>query len=174
MVLFGSLPSIFTIYTCKLGVKDVVSMRRTMKIIEYEEKYRDDLIFMILQAKDALGRKPGLNEDLLDIKKNYSEKGGGFYLLIDEKDRVIGSVGYSPMPENKAIFLHRLFIKADKKRQGLGSLLLNRIHEILKEKGKREVRIHLGSPRKEWMEAYSFYSKHGYMEYEENYMRRAL
>ena len=42
-----------------------------MKIIKFEEKYRDDLIFMILEAKDTLGRVPGLNEDLLDIKKNY-------------------------------------------------------------------------------------------------------
>lgn len=38
-------------------------------IKEFESAYRDDLIFMVLQAKDALGRKPGLNEDLLDIKK---------------------------------------------------------------------------------------------------------
>lgn len=44
-------------------------------IKEYEQAYRDDLIFMVLQAKDALGRKPGLNEDLLDIQKNYHEKG---------------------------------------------------------------------------------------------------
>ena len=35
-----------------------------MKIIPFEESYRDDLIFMILQAKDALGRKRGLNEDV--------------------------------------------------------------------------------------------------------------
>ena len=33
----------------------------------YEEKYRDDLIFMVLQAKDALGRIPSINADLLDI-----------------------------------------------------------------------------------------------------------
>ena len=36
-----------------------------MKIIKYEDKYRDDMIFMILEAKNALGRVPGLNEDLL-------------------------------------------------------------------------------------------------------------
>ena len=42
-----------------------------MQIIKFEPKYRDDLIFMILEAKNALGRVPGLNEDLLDIKKNY-------------------------------------------------------------------------------------------------------
>ena len=29
-----------------------------MKIIVYTPKYRDDLIFMVLAAKDALGRVP--------------------------------------------------------------------------------------------------------------------
>ena len=42
-----------------------------MKIIKFEEIYRDDMIFMVLQAKDALGRKPTINPDLLDIKANY-------------------------------------------------------------------------------------------------------
>ncbi len=38
-----------------------------MRIIAYEDRYRDDLIFMILEAKNALGRVPGLNSDMLDI-----------------------------------------------------------------------------------------------------------
>ncbi|MBP0957696.1 MAG: hypothetical protein J5997_10065 [Oscillospiraceae bacterium] len=42
-----------------------------MIIKEFEPKYRDDLIYMVLEAKNALGRVPGLNEDLLDIQKNY-------------------------------------------------------------------------------------------------------
>ena len=42
-----------------------------MRIIRFEEKYRDDMIFMVLNAKNALGRVPRLNEDLLDIKTNY-------------------------------------------------------------------------------------------------------
>ena len=66
-----------------------------MKIIPYEDKYRDDMIFMILEAKNALGRVPGLNEDLLDIKKYYLDKGDMFFIAVDENDRVIGSVGYS-------------------------------------------------------------------------------
>ena len=53
-----------------------------MKIIPYEEKYRDDLIFMVLQAKDALGRKPSINQDLLDIKSNYFYRGDTFWLAI--------------------------------------------------------------------------------------------
>lgn len=43
--------------------------------IPYEDKYRDDMIFMVLQAKDALGRVPGLNEDLLDIREHYLDTG---------------------------------------------------------------------------------------------------
>ena len=38
-----------------------------MKSIEYGDKYRDDMIFMVLESKNALGRVPHLNEDLLDI-----------------------------------------------------------------------------------------------------------
>ena len=41
-----------------------------MEIKLYEDRYRDDMIFMVLQAKDTLGRIPSINEDLLDIKKN--------------------------------------------------------------------------------------------------------
>lgn len=39
-----------------------------MKIIEYSDQYRDDMIFMVLEAKNTLGRIPHLNEDLLDIQ----------------------------------------------------------------------------------------------------------
>ena len=60
-----------------------------MVIIHYEEKYRDDLIFMVLQAKDALGRKPSINEDLLDIKANYFDRGDMFWIAVNEDDRVI-------------------------------------------------------------------------------------
>ena len=55
-----------------------------MRIIKFDPKYRDDLIFMILEAKNALGRVPGLNEDLLDIQKNYFDKGDMFWVALDK------------------------------------------------------------------------------------------
>ena len=66
-----------------------------MRIQLYEDKYRDDLIFMVLQAKDALGRTPTINEDLLDIQHCYFDRGDLFWVALDENDRVIGSIGYS-------------------------------------------------------------------------------
>ncbi len=54
-----------------------------MKIIKFESKYRDDLIFMILEAKNALGRIPGFNEYLLDINKNYFDTGDMFCIAVN-------------------------------------------------------------------------------------------
>ena len=43
-----------------------------MKIIEYEDKYRDDMISMVLDAKDALGQVP------LYPKHRYTEFEPGY------------------------------------------------------------------------------------------------
>ena len=94
-----------------------------MKIIEFEDKYRDDMIFMVLSAKNALGRVPRLNPELLDIKSNYFDKGHPFWLAIDEFDRVIGCIGTRSDDDGK-IFLSHLYIKYDLKRHGIGSKLL--------------------------------------------------
>ena len=77
-----------------------------MKIIEYQDKYKSDLIFMVLEAKNALGRIPGLNEDLLNIESNYIDKGDMFWLAIDENDRVVGSCGFSSIEKTSEIWLH--------------------------------------------------------------------
>ena len=71
-----------------------------MLIKLYDESYRDDLIFMVLQAKDALGKMPRINEDLLDIKANYFDRGDAFWIAIDENDRVIGCIGYSKIQDS--------------------------------------------------------------------------
>ena len=132
-----------------------------MTIVPYDEKYRDDMIFMILQAKDALGRVPRLNEDLLDIRANYLERGDEFWLALDEDGRVIGSVGYSRVPETKEAVVHRLYVKASLKHRGVGTALLQTAEEGMRRKGITLSRLHLGEPREQWFESYAFYPKHG-------------
>ncbi len=135
-----------------------------MTIVPYDEKYRDDMIFMILQAKDALGRVPRLNEDLLDIRANYLERGDEFWLALDEDGRVIGSVGYSRVPETKEAVVHRLYVKASLKHRGVGTALLQTAEEGMRRKGITLSRLHLGEPKEQWFESYAFYPKHGYRE----------
>lgn len=147
---------------------------RKMKIIQYDEYYRDDMIFTVLLAKDALGRKPTINPDLLTINESYIKQGDMFWLAIDENDRVIGCVGYKSLPDTTEVFLHRLYVKPDMKRWGIGTALLGHAEEYIKKQGKTAIRIHLGAPREQWFESYRFYPKNGYREYEERYMIKEL
>lgn len=140
----------------------------------YEEKYRDDLIFMVLQAKDALGRKPTINKDLLDITTNYFHRGDMFWLAINEEDRVIGCIGYSKTENPAEAFLHRLYVKPSEKHKGIGTKLLHTAENEMRRQGITVSLVHLGEPKEQWFESYAFYPKHGYREYEPRYMRKDL
>lgn len=144
-----------------------------MKIIKFEDKYRDDMIFMILEAKNALGRVPGLNPDLLDIKKNYFDKGDMFWIALDENDRVIGSVGFNTNKNEKEVTLHRLFVKFNLKHQGIGTALLKNAEQYIKSKNKNTVYVNLGKGE-EWFESRFFYTKRGYTEYEPYKMKKSI
>lgn len=144
-----------------------------MKIIPYEDRFRDDMIFMVLQAKDALGRIPKLNTDLLNVQENYLDPGDSFYLAIDDNDRVIGCIGFSRIAGTEEAFLHRLYVKASEKHKGIGTALLNTVEADMKKKGIVVSRVHLGD-RYIYYESYSFYPKNGYSEYAPSYMMKAL
>ena len=145
-----------------------------MKIIPYDADYRDDMIFMVLEAKNALGRRPHLNEDLLRIEEDYILPGFGFWLALDEQDRVIGCVGYQRIAGTDEAFLHRLYVKYDRKRQGIGGALLEVAEKAMRDKGIKTSHVHLGKPKEQWFESYAFYPKHGYREYAPRYMKKAL
>lgn len=134
-----------------------------MRIIPFEESYRDDMIFMVLEAKNALGRVPRLNEDLLDIQTNYLDNGDMFWLALDENDRVIGCIGYNSIEGTTEVKLHRLYVKYDRKRQGIGTALLQTVETYVKNLGMTAVHVHLGGSA--YFESHHFYPKHGYKEY---------
>ena len=144
-----------------------------MKIIKFESRYRDDLIFMILEAKNALGRVPGLNEDLLDIQKYYFDKGDMFWIALDDNNRVVGSIGYNSIENSNDVVLHRLFVKYSLKHQGIGTDLLSTVERYLKSIGKTTIIVHLGN-KEHFYESWQFYPKHGYIEYKPNYMKKGI
>lgn len=145
-----------------------------MIIKPFEDKYRDDLIFMVLQAKDALGRIPSINDDLLDIKTNYFDCGTMFWVALDDNDRVIGCVGYSKIANTSSAYLHRLYVKASEKRKGIGTALLSVVEKQMRKQGITLSLVHLGEPQEQWFEAYQFYPKHGYHQYAPRYMKKEL
>ena len=149
-----------------------------MRIIPYEERYRDDMIFMTLEAKDALGLIPTLREDLLDVRSNYLDTGDGFWLALrkdrTERERVVGCIGYRSTAGTEEVFLHRFFVKAALKRQGIGTVLLHTAEEAIRAAGKTSVRVHLGEDPEIWFESRAFYRKHGYLYTDETHMEKRL
>lgn len=145
-----------------------------MIVKPYEERYRDDMIFMVLSAKDALGRIPSINPDLLDVKAAYTDRGDMFWVAVDGGGRVVGCVGYSRTAGTTEAFLHRLFVKPSEKRKGIGTELLRTAEAEMKRRGITVSKVHMGLPREQWFESYAFYPKHGYTEYEPGYMKKGL
>lgn len=143
-----------------------------MKIMKYEAKYRDDLIFMVLEAKNALGRIPTLNDDLLDLDAYYFNKGDMFWIAVDDNDRVIGSIGCNLLPNHEAV-LHRLYIKYTLKRQGLGSMLLEVAENFARDNGKTTMNVHLGN-KTDYFESRQFYPKHNYKYVSDDFMKKDL
>ncbi|MBE6133119.1 MAG: GNAT family N-acetyltransferase [Erysipelotrichaceae bacterium] len=141
------------------------------KVKQYNDHYRDDMIFMVLSAKDALKKVPSINPDLLDIKTNYFDKGDMFWIALDENNRVIGSIGYETIKPKEAR-IHRLYIKPELKRQGIGSALLNTLTNYVKEKGYNKLSIHTGDER--YYESKLFYKAKGFLETEPNILEKNI
>lgn len=128
-------------------------------IVPYNNKYKDDTIFCILLAKDVLGR-PRLNEDLLDISKNYLDKGDMFWLAIDDNDRVIGTIGTKIFSDSD-MWLKRLYVKPNYKRQGIGSALLTAVENFAVSKNIKTIHTRFSD---NYIEAFLFYSAKGFIE----------
>ena len=141
-------------------------------IIPYEKQYRDDLIFMVLEAKNVLGRVPKLNDDLLDLDGYYFSRGDMFWIALDENDRVVGCVGCNLLPDGEAV-LHRLYVKYTLKRMGIGSALLETAESFARENGRKTMKIHLGDPSV-YYESRAFYPKRGYRFIDEDHIEKTL
>lgn len=141
------------------------------KIKQYDDCYRDDMIFMVLCAKDALKKIPTINPDLLDIQNNYLNKGDMFWVALGENNRVIGCVGYETINPLEAR-VHRLYIKPELKRQGIGSALLETVVKYVREKGYKKISILTGDEK--YWESKLFYKEKGFVETELNILEKNI
>ena len=130
------------------------------RIVPFQERYRDDTIFCLLLAKDSIQDVPRLSEDLLDVRKHYFDKGDMFWIAINENDRVIGMIGTNIFSD-KDMWLKRLFVKPENKRNGLGSALLSVAEDFAKSKNIENIHTRFA----DWYtEAAMFYPSRGYIE----------
>lgn len=117
------------------------------------------LYFCILSGKDALGGKPSINEDLLDIYKNYIQRGDIFNLAI-ENGRVVGTLGTQTVSD-RDLWLKRLYVKPSSKRQGVASALLTSVEDFSIKRGIKLIHTRFSDRN---IEAMPFYISKGFIQ----------
>ncbi|MDD2370410.1 MAG: GNAT family N-acetyltransferase [Firmicutes bacterium] len=103
-----------------------------MKIVEYENKYKNQVIELILNIQnDEYGINLGIDEqpDLLNIEEEYIAKGGNFWIGIDvydEVEKVIGTIALLKKEKNVGI-LKKFFVDSCYRGRefGVGSKLFD-------------------------------------------------
>ena len=82
-----------------------------ISIRQFEDSYTQDVIELVLHFQNG-GTRPTVTvndqPDLLDIKENYIDAGGNFWIATDN-DRLIGSVGIMPCGKEIAV-LKKFFV----------------------------------------------------------------
>ena len=77
------------------------------------------------------------HDDLPDLRhpgSSFDRRGGAFWVVDDERGRVCACVAVD-FPEDGAAELHRLYVRPDRRGQGLGASLVRLVERNAREKG---------------------------------------
>lgn len=103
---------------------------KAMQIETYSGKYDEEIISLILNIQNnEAGIDLSLEEqpDLLDIRKNYQENGGEFWIALSE-GQIIGTIGLM-LRERQCAIMKKFFVKKEFRSCKVGLALYS---ELLK------------------------------------------
>ena len=76
--------------------------------------------------------------DLLEPARAYGRTGGRFWLLEDQRGRACACVAVG-FPEPKLAELHRLYVRPDQRRRGMGKALILTAEHFAREAGAKRL-----------------------------------
>lgn len=106
-----------------------------MEIITYQEKYKQQIIDLILHIQNnEAGISLSLDEqpDLMDIDSYYQKSGGEFWIAVDN-DSLVGTVALMCKNSGNAV-LKKFFVRKDYRKQKVGYALYCRLIEFARKK----------------------------------------
>ena len=142
-----------------------------IKIIKFINKYQNEVKSMVfnglmdtaknhnsnvkLAIKNYLNRS--LNEDLGSIFSHYNDK-GIFYVAINEKSEVVGSLGAEYVDGNK-FRLKRLSVKIGYRNSGIAKELLKKVEKWVKSKNANQLILGTSEIQNK---AFNFWTSNGF------------
>lgn len=133
-----------------------------MKIIQYQDKYKSQVIALILkiQNEEAKIDLPIEEQpDLLDINKFYTSTGGAFWLAIED-DTVIGTIGLI-LKGNDSAILKKFFVEKEYRNKKIGLSLYQNLLDFAKKNNVKSIILDTPSVA---ISSHKFYEKNGFKE----------
>jgi N-acetylglutamate synthase-like GNAT family acetyltransferase len=135
-------------------------------IIKYQEKYKQQVIDLILHIQNA---EAGINlqieeqPDLLNIPLYYEKSGGEFWIAVDNEE-VIGTIAFMNYGNGNGV-LKKFFVRADWRGRKLGLALYQTLMKCVKKSGYRQLLLDTPSVAKA---SHRFYEKAGFLQISKN------
>lgn len=131
-----------------------------MEIIQYRDEFKDEAINLILhiQNDEAKVNMPLEGQpDLLDITESYINRGGNFWLAVDD-GHVVGTVALMKINDDWCV-LKKFFVRSDYRSQKVGLALYTRLLDFANTNGFRHMILDTPSVAKK---AHAFYVRAGF------------
>ncbi len=93
------------------------------------------------------------------MKSHFDALGGGYWVAEDSGGRIVASGGWAPAAEPAGIELHKLYVLAEYRRQGLARRLAGLVEAAGRQRGSRFIELWTDT---RFLEAHAFYEALGY------------
>ena len=145
-------------------IYDYIKNNNIVKIIEYQDKYKDEICLFINECMhNFIGRPYKERLDVSNIEEYYMKNNGNFWLAIDVKsDKIVGSIAIEN--RDKYGILKRFYVDKEFQKLGIGNRLYKTFYNYVKEKTNiEEIDLACGKILKE---AHKFYIKNNFEQVE--------
>ena len=115
-----------------------------------------ELIDGILAGYGLLTDREGMDADLDDVQRSYTERAGRLEVLEDSSGALVGSCGVLPLSETQCE-LRKLYLVRRFRGHGLGRMLLERALAWAQKHGYREMELHTAAALTEAVALYEAY-----------------
>jgi putative acetyltransferase len=129
-----------------------------ISIRDYRESDKEEVYFLIDNIiHEIFSSKLSDADDLSDINQHYYDRGGAFYVALDQ-GKIVGTIGIFLMDDGK-VKIKRMYVDKDYRKQGIGQELLDKIMAFCETKRYTDITL---TTYPQMSEAIRFYERNGF------------
>lgn len=153
--------------------EQIISMSKDLEITIRRATNADcervrKLVFGVLREYNLEPDCQNTDKDLNDIEANYTNRGGVFEILEDERGNLLGTIGLYPV-DAETVELRKMYFDKILRGRGYGKLVLEKMTAEARRRGFRRIYLETNSVL---IEAIHLYEKFGFKPTDEKHAER--